>query len=283
LFARRGSGTILFMNRRTISVTGDPPAAASARSAWAFFLLTIVLSLPFWLLGALSGFQLLPALPLSALGVVCPAAAGVILSARESGAGAVRSLLKRSFDLSRMKSKAWLLPAILLMPLVSLGAYGVQRLMGMAMPPAQLSVVRTLDLLLAFFLGGLSEELGWSGYATDPLQQRFGALTAALIIGAVWAAWHFIPLAEAHRSFEFIAWWTVGTIAMRVIIVWLYNSTGGSVVAAALLHAMSNLAWQLFPVNGSSYDPRINGLILTVVATALLVVRGPRTLARRAR
>jgi hypothetical protein len=70
---------------------------------------------------------------------------------------------------------------------------------------------------------------------------------------------------------------------MRVIIVWLYNSTGGSVVAAALLHAMSNLAWQLFPVNGSSYDPRINGLILTVVATALLVVRGPRTLARRAR
>jgi uncharacterized protein len=283
LFARRGSGTILFMNRRTISVTGDPPAAASARSAWAFLLLTIVLSLPFWLLGALSGFQLLPALPLSALGVVCPAAAAVILSARESGAGAVRSLLKRSFDLSRMKSKAWLLPAILLMPLVSLGAYGVQRLMGMAMPPAQLSVVRTLDLLLAFFLGGLSEELGWSGYATDPLQQRFGALTAALIIGAVWAAWHFIPLAEAHRSFEFIAWWTVGTIAMRVIIVWLCNSTGGSVVAAALLHAMSNLAWQLFPVNGSSYDPRINGLILTVVATALLVVRGPRTLARRAR
>jgi hypothetical protein len=55
-------------------------------------------------------------------------------------------------------------------------------------------------------------------------------------------------------------------VSQRVIIVWLYNNTGKSVFATALSHAMMNLTWQLFPVNGSFYDPRITGLIVTVVA-----------------
>jgi len=35
----------------------------------------------------------------------------------------------------------------------------------------------------SFFLSGVAEELGWSGYALEPLQARWGALRAALIIG----------------------------------------------------------------------------------------------------
>ena len=93
------------------------------------------------------------------------------------------------------------------------------------------------------------------------LQERFGAFRASLIIGVVWAVWHFIPLLEAQRSLEFIAWWSLGTLALRVIIVWLYNNTGRSVFVAAVFHAMVNLTWQLFPVNGSYYDPRLSGLI----------------------
>jgi uncharacterized protein len=122
--------------------------------------------------------------------------------------------------------------------------------------------------------------LGWSGYAIDPLQDRFGALGGALLLGVVWAVWHYVPLLEAHRSLAFIAWWSLGTVAARVIIVWLYNNTGRSVFVATLFHTMMNLTWQLFPINGSYYDPRVTGLITAVVAVVLVIVWGPRTLAR---
>ncbi len=56
---------------------------------------------------------------------------------------------------------------------------------------------------------------------------------------------------QAHRSVVWIAWWCLGTVALRVVMVWLYNSTGKSVFAAALFHAVSNVCWQLYPIQGS--------------------------------
>ena len=34
-------------------------------------------------------------------------------------------------------------------------------------------------------------------------------LPASLVLGGVWAVIHFIPLTQAHRSVEWIAWWTL--------------------------------------------------------------------------
>jgi len=82
-----------------------------------------------------------------------------------------------------------------------------------------------------------------------------------ILIGAVWAVWHFIPLLQAHRSMEWIAWWSLGTISLRVIMVWIYAQSGRSVFGMALFHAMINLCWQLFPINGSYYDPLVFGLL----------------------
>jgi membrane protease YdiL (CAAX protease family) len=269
LSAHFDAGIILLMNPRT------------TRSVWQYFLLTFALSLPFWLLGAFVSRQLLPGLPFSALGVVSPAAAAAILSIRENGGRGVRDLLKRSFDLGRVESKAWYLPTILLMPVVSLAAYAVLRVTGTSIPAPQITAARTLGLFLAFLVAAVCEELGWAGYAIDPLQERFGALRASLIVGVAWAAWHLVGLAEAHRPLEFVAWWTLGTISMRVVIVWLYNNTGRSVFVAALVHAVSNLTWQLFPINGSFYDPRVTGLILALAAGLVTIVWGPKTLTRK--
>jgi hypothetical protein len=43
---------------------------------------------------------------------------------------------------------------------------------------------------------------------------------------------------------------------------------------------MMNLTWQLFPINGSYYDPRVTGLITAIVAVVVVIVWGPQTLAR---
>ena len=71
----------------------------------------------------------------------------------------------------------------------------------------------------------------------------------------------------------------MGAVAPRVIIVWLYDNAGKSVFAAAVLDATSNLSWQLFPVIGSFFDPRISGVIMAVTAIVVVVIWRPRTLA----
>ena len=69
---------------------------------------------------------------------------------------------------------------------------------------------------------------------------------------------------------EWITWWTLATVSLRVIMVWLYLHGGASVFAVALFHATSNLSWQLFPVHGSRYDPRIFGLVTLAFAIVML-------------
>ena len=250
------------------------------RSPLTYVVLTFALSIPFWIAGALTSLQLLPGLPVSALGFVCPVTAAAILVYREHGRAGVAALLKRSFDARRVTATIWYVPTILLMPCIMVVSYAALHFMGVALPAPQFSFATTLALFGVFFIAALGEQLGWSGYASDPLQERYGALRSALLLGVVWAVWHVIPLRSVPRSLAWIAWWSLGTVAARVIITWLYNNTGRSVFIAALFHTIINLTWQLFPINGSAYDPRVTSVITAVVAVIVVIVWGPGTLVR---
>jgi len=264
------------------SVDGDSPntIASRSRSPLKFFLLVFALSIPFYLAGAATTFQLLPGLPVSSFMFFCPMTAALIFVYRENKTAGVTELLKRSFDFKRIRAKIWYGPIILLMPGVMVLSYGLMRLTGAPIPTPQFTVLAALGMLLGFFIAALGEELGWSGFVIDPMQYRWGALQASMLLGLVWAAWHIVPYLQAHRSLAWIGWQCLLTVAERVLIVWLYNNTGKSVFAASLFHATINVSWQLFPIHGSYYDPRITGLIVTLAAAIVAIVWGPRTLAR---
>ena len=262
------------------SLGSENAVASRSKSSPKFFLLVFVLSIPFGLAGALTRLELLPGLPLSSLMWVCPAIAASILVYRENKIEGVIELLKRAFDYPRIKEKVWYAPTILLMPGVTVLAYAVMRLKGWPLPAPQFSVLAALMMFVTFFVCALGEELGWSGYVIDPLQDRRSALQASVLLGLVWAAWHLVPLIQADRSPEWIGWWSLYTAASRILMTWLYNNTGKSVFAAALYHDMSNLSWQLFPNHGSHWEPRVVGLITAFAAAIVTVVWGPRTLAR---
>ncbi len=255
-------------------------AAPRDRSPFAFFLLVFALSLPFYLAGALIGLQLLPGLPVSALALVCPMLAALILVYRENKTAGVIQLLQRSFDYKRIKAKIWYAPILLLVPAATVLTYVLMRYLGTPVPEPQFPLPAALAMFIAFFAGALCEELGWSGYILDPMQSRWGALQASVVLGLILAVWHCVPLIEAHRSPAWIGWWALGTVVSRVLMTWIYNNTGHSVFGAALYHTMSNLSWQLFPNHGSHWDPRINGLVLAFAAVIVTLVWGPRTLAR---
>ena len=82
------------------SANEELPNASVARSRplLKFFLLVFALSIPFWLIGALTGRQLLPGLPVAALMFVCPAAAASILVFRRDKTPGLSALFRRSLD-----------------------------------------------------------------------------------------------------------------------------------------------------------------------------------------
>jgi hypothetical protein len=254
-------------------------SAVARRSPLAFFLLVAVLSVPFALLGA-TGIQLYPGIPISALGFVAPVSAAAILLFRERGVAGVTELLRRAADLHRITDTRWYVAIVLVMPAFALATWAVMRAMSAPHPTPRFPLPGALILFLAFIVAALGEELGWSGYAIDPLQKRFSTLTAALILGAYWAAWHIIAMVQAGQSPEWIAWGCLDMIGTRVLMVWIYNNTGRSVAAVALYHAIANLTLKsVFP--GGSYEAeRIISVIIAIAAAIVVMVWGPRTLTR---
>ncbi len=256
-------------------------STSTNKSPLKFFILVFALSIPFSLLGTVTELQLLPGLPVSALVVTfCPLMAALILVYRENKFAGMIGLLKRSFDYKRIKAKVWFVPVVLLMPVVMALEFGLLHLMGSPIPVPQFSVLTALAMFLVAFIAALGEEVGWMGYAIDPMQDWSNALQASILLGLAWAVWHFIPLMQAGRSPVWIAWWSLATVMQRVLIVWLYNNTGKSVFVTAIYHAMMNVTWQLFPINGSFYDPRITGLIVAFAAVIVTFLWGAKTLAQ---
>jgi len=255
-------------------------SAPLKRSPLAFFVLVFALALPFWLLGAFVKNVPLPInLPISALQFICPLIAALILVYREEKLGGVERLLKRVFDFKRIKHKIWYIPTIFLMPLNMVLSYGVMLLLGRSLPEPFLSLQLIPIFFVIFFLAAACEEVGWTGYVTDPLQNRWSALTTSLILGSIWAIWHVIPELQANPP-AWVAGQFFSTIGVRLLIVWLYNNTGKSVFAAILFHDMVNVSEFSFPNYGSYYAPAISGAITAVIAVIVTFLWGPKTLAR---
>jgi len=240
-------------------------------SAGAFFGLLFLLSLPFWLLGAMADGALLPGLPISAFMVVCPVLAAGILCWRAGGSRSLWAFLQQATDWRKLPAWAWVV-AIGAMPFVMIIAALIQIATGADLPAPQWTVSQTLMLFALFLVAGIAEELGWTGYATRRIGTSYGVVGTGLIIGIVAVVWHVVPLLQADRGADWIAWWALATLCRRILIVWLYFRGGCSVFGASLLHAMSNLSWMLFPVMGSHYDPMVTGLVTLFLAAMLLAI-----------
>lgn len=101
-----------------------------------------------------------------------------------------------------------------------------------------------LAFLTTFVLGGpLGEEPGWRGFALPRLQARFGPLAGTSLLGVLWALWHFplfwsgvwTPLTAANMIM-FVVMITMLTVVMG----WVFNNVGGSLLITMLMHASFN-------------------------------------------
>ncbi len=114
---------------------------------------------------------------------------------------------------------------------------------------ADLSVMTLLAMFIdSLIRGPLGEELGWRGYLQTELNKRFSLLKSSLIVGVIWALWHF-PLLfvsgfQGVNLLLYITFFMVGLIAFSIIIGYVYGR-GGNLLYAILLHQMLNFAGRL--------------------------------------
>jgi membrane protease YdiL (CAAX protease family) len=147
--------------------------------------------------------------------------------------------------------------------------------------------------IAAGLLAGLFEEVGWTGFAFPRMSARFGALAGALVLGFLWALWHFpvvdsLGAASPHGSAWplFFGAFAAVLVATRVLIVWLYANTG-SVLGAQLLHATST--GSLVVLSPAAVSPEQEALwylvyaVLLWIVVAVVVARFGATLAGRSR
>jgi len=118
-----------------------------------------------------------------------PMVMALILIYRENGKPGVVALLKRTCDFRNIQSKAWYLPMLLMIPSIGFIEYLVQSFSGVSIQSLQFTWA-TLAYASVFFMT-YGEELGWTGYLIDPMQERWSALESGILLGIVWAVLHF--------------------------------------------------------------------------------------------
>ena len=212
--------------------------------SWSLDASVLVLGMePSWTRWIVSGF-------LSALGPAI--AAGVVLSV--SGES-LRGWLGRVVRW-RVHPK-WYAAAVGIPAIVALGSGAVLQLLGgpvdfasFAFDPVSLGI----GILLGTTIGGGQEELGWRGFAQPELQEQYGGLRAAVIVGVLWGGWHlplFFDPTAIHSQWppsSQLAYF-VGIVAFSILLAWVYNGSRGSILLAMLMHGTENAAGGLVPLD----------------------------------
>lgn len=181
----------------------------------------------------LAGIVIFPAMLLG------PVVSGFVMAGMTDGWGGVRDIL-RKMNPARVKFRWYavlLLPPALVLCVLMLLAH----LMSPAFAPNR------FWLGIAFGVpAGLFEEVGWTGFALPEMRRKgMTPLSASVLLGILWGVWHlpainYLGASAPHGRYwlPFFLAFTFAMMAMRALIVWLYERTH-SIFLAQVMHISS--------------------------------------------
>jgi len=93
---------------------------------------------------------------------------------------------------------------------------------------------------------GFGEEIGWRGFALPRLQKTMSVQRATLTLALIWSLWHmpaffYLDTIENLGGLMIIPGFMIGVLFGAVLLTWLYNGTGGSILMVAVWHALFDL------------------------------------------
>jgi uncharacterized protein len=211
-----------------------------------------------------------------------PSVASLLMTGLVHGRAGFRDLLAR---MTRWRvGVRWWGVALLTAPLLVIATLLALALTSPAYLPTILTTSDKAALLLlgivGTIVGGIFEELGWTGFATAMLLRlRYGVLATGLIVGVLWGVAHFPIYYWASGDLsgalwpalllaaQILAWFP----AYRVLMVWVYDRTGGSLLLAMLMHASLTASQVIFASLATAMPLFIYSLVFGAVVWVVVV------------
>ena len=230
------------------------PLTQRLANPWAFVAFVFVWTWGFWMTTILLGIgtKTPTGLVLALCGLLGPMFGGILFTYLTRDRGWRRDYWRRLVDPRRFTPR-WYLAILLLVPVLMGLAAIIDLMTGGNIEPYRERAVDILAdpgllptyLLMILLFGPLPEEFGWHGYLLDRLQERHGAVTAAIFLGFIWAAWHiplfFMPGTYQFEQGPFTIWfWTfmIAIVPLEIVMAWIYNNTNRSTLAIVIFHFM---------------------------------------------
>jgi uncharacterized protein len=206
------------------------------RSLVLFFLLTFGITWLLQLPGVFAKEGLLPGaleayMPFVMLGVLGPAAAAVIVTARETGRRGVRELFA-SLRRWRAPIECYLVAA-LLPGLLMTGILYLLRAAGREGPIAYFPDGGRLVMAVVIAFG---EEIGWRGFALPRLQRLVGPFAASGLLGILWMFWHIPMFVGAGVPLSLLVVMSLLFTGGSLVYTWAYNRSGGALLVVVVAH-----------------------------------------------
>lgn len=225
--------------------------AASRRRLWMELLAYLLLAYGFtWLVhGMLLFFHLpysltfgTPAMLIYKIGLLGPLLSAVIVTAWLRGRRDVRTLLGRAarwrFPLRWYGVAIGTMPALYLLDLALFHDRAPAGFTFFSLPWTP--IIGQIWVVTA-------EEFGWRGFALPRLQSLLGSWGGSLTLGVIWATWHlpmfFVPGSPQYSNHVLADFgsYIYGMTCLTIMMVLLYNRSGGSVLIGMLFHASMNI------------------------------------------
>lgn len=252
-------------------------AAVRRHPLAAFYLFTFALSWGYWVPDALAGGHR-SHFP----GLLGPAIAAIAITGLTRGRAGLRDLGSRML---RWRVPArWYLAAVAPL-LVAVAAAAILQLTGAGFPGwaafgrmpglPDLGVVGAVAGTL--LINGFGEETGWRGFALPGFRRWHARLQASVLVAIPWVLWHLPTffLDSGYRgtlSPLVLPGFVFGIFAGSIVLTWLYEGAGCSVLLVALWHTSFNLGSATRAAEGV-----IAALVTVfVIVSAFVIARGWR-------
>lgn len=249
------------------------------RNLLLFFVLTFIWTWAFYALIVITGISAyeMPGMIFLIMGGGGPSIVGVALTFFTYTKEQQTNYWQRVISFKRIGLRWW--GVILLMfPIINALSIGLDTMLGGAVPaldPLHNLIANPLVLpqlvLLWLMSGPVAEELGWRGFALDPLLKRYGVLTGSLILGLIWGVWHlplfFMPATwHGQMGFQFAGFWSFMALSVgnALIFTWVYVNTNRSILTGILLHFASNFTANMVGTVSSNVEIARSFLVLAV-------------------
>ncbi len=166
-----------------------------------------------------------------------PCLASIVLTAVLDGRTGLREMWRRM--IRWRVSARWYLPLLLFPVAILATLWPLSRLQFPELAPTFF-----VPGIMMGTMAGLVEEVGWTGFATPRMHERYGPMAGSVVLGFLHALWHlpadFLGNSRGfgHDWLPYFAGFFLFIVALRVLMGWVYANTQ-SVLLGQLMHASS--------------------------------------------